>query len=119
MKNLCLLICLFVLLLPTDLKAQEKTQSIVTIELYSTRGGQGVPHYNTNQSFVIQTIDNQLKISENLFEPSRNNPLNPLLELRKAMGFWINLGYKVHTFDVRNENSSSWRIYFVLLVKDE
>jgi hypothetical protein len=109
---------MLVLLSPAEIKAQERKQSVVTIQVYSV-GGNGVYVLDTNIPFTIQTIDNELNITEQKFEPTRNNRINALLELRKTMDVWINLGYKVHTFNEMTEPTSVFRIYSVLLVKDE
>jgi hypothetical protein len=120
MKNLCLFISMLVLLIPAEIKAQEKKESIVTIEMYSISGSSTVGYHAARKlPFVIQTIDGQNNVEEKTFNPSRNNPINNVLEFKKELDFWTNNGYRLFSIETSASGGSSHFYFFAILVKDE
>lgn len=119
MKNVCLLISMIVLCLSTEIKAQNKKESIVTIEMYATKGVVGDYYKKRHEPFVIQTIDNQLSITEKTFNPSKNDPINHLLEFRKEIDFWTNQGYRLLSIEMTTKPNETYFYFFATMVKDE
>jgi hypothetical protein len=118
MKKLCLLIGMIVLLLPTEIKAQKKKESIVTIEMYATSGNNNL-YSKKNESFIIQTIDNQLNVTDKSFKSNKSNPINAVLEFRKEIDFWASKGYRLLSIETTNKAVETHFYFFATMVKEE
>jgi hypothetical protein len=117
MKNLCLLISMLVLLIPAEIKAQEKKESIVTIEMYATRGSSETFYGGRNVPFVIITIDDKLNETEKSYD--RSKQISHVLEFRKEIDFWANKGYRLLSIETTTNAVGTYFYFFATMVKEE